>query len=62
MQFFGNAIISFIEKELVKHSPEIEAMMMEQISQFTDMLMSYVTSKEEEKKKEDPAKLAHQDK
>jgi len=51
LQFFGNALISFIEQELIKHEPEIEALVMSQLKGLTDMFMSFIASKDESEEK-----------
>ena len=45
LEFLGNAVIAFVERELVKHEPEIEAMIIEQLGKFSETLLTYVNSK-----------------
>ena len=41
----ANAVIAFIEKEIIKHEPEIQAMLVEQLSKLSDAIIAYVNGK-----------------
>lgn len=45
LEFLGNAVISFIEKELIAAEPEIEALVIAQLEKLGSVIMSYVQGK-----------------
>ncbi len=45
MELLGSAFIAFIEKELIKHEPEIQQFVVDQISKLSTILADYISSK-----------------
>lgn len=45
MNFVSNALISLIEKELLNHSPEIEAFLLQSLGNVVKDLMQFVEKK-----------------
>lgn len=45
LEFVGNALIAFIEKEIIKHEPEIQAMMIDQLSKLSDIIVQFITQR-----------------
>ena len=45
LEFMGTAVLSFIEKELVKAEPELEALVIAQLEKLGAAIMAFVNSK-----------------
>lgn len=45
LEMLGSAVLAFIERELIKHEPEIEAMVLEQLGKLGEMFVTYVNGK-----------------
>jgi hypothetical protein len=41
----ATAMIAILEKEIIKHEPEIQAFLLEQVTRFSDLLYEYVREK-----------------
>lgn len=41
----ASAVIAFIEKEIIKHEPEIQAMLVSQLSKLSDAIIAYINGK-----------------
>ncbi len=42
LEHIGTAVITIIEREIIKHSPEIQEMIIDQLDKFTKLLFDYV--------------------
>ncbi len=47
LEFLGKAAIEFIEKELIKAAPEIQKLLLQQLTGTAEMLIEYVCGKQE---------------
>lgn len=45
LEFLGNAVLSFVEKELIKAEPELEALVIAQLEKLGSVIMDFVKGK-----------------
>ena len=45
LEFIGTAIVSMIERELIKHEPEIQQLVIDQLDKLSKVLFDYVQGK-----------------
>ena len=45
LEFLGNAVLAFVEKELIKAEPEIEALVIAQLEKLGASIMEFVKGK-----------------
>lgn len=45
LEVIGTALVGLVERELVKHEPEIEAMVIQQLENLGNILLQFVNEK-----------------
>jgi hypothetical protein len=48
LEFLGTALVSMIEKELIKHEPEIKDMILDQLNKLSIIISEFVSAKLDE--------------
>ena len=45
IEVIASSLLAFLERELIKHEPEIEAAIIDQLGKLSEVLMAFVNSK-----------------